>query len=435
MPGIVVVGAQWGDEGKGKVVDLLTEQADIVARYQGGNNAGHTVMFEDKTFILHLVPSGIFRPGKLAVLGNGVVVDPEALLAEVAELAKAGIDVAPKLKVSDACNVVMPYHKAFDKLRESLRGPGKIGTTGRGIGPTYEDKMGRRGVRFSDFSPRMETSFRERLAQILEEKNFLLRNHFRSEEQPFELNEIYDRYGALYARVQPYLCDTSALLNEALDAGKTVLFEGAQGSGLDVDHGTYPYVTSSSTVAGGACTGCGVGPTKIQRVIGITKAYTTRVGEGPFPTELAGDPVGALLQKRGQEVGATTGRVRRCGWFDALVLREAVRVNGMSALAIMKLDVLDTLATIKIAVGYEDDEGQRYERIPHWMGNWDARLTPIYEELPGWQTPTRGITDYAKLPAATRAYLERIAALAGVPISVVSTGPRREETIVLRGLR
>ncbi len=434
MPGIVVVGAQWGDEGKGKVVDLLTEHADIVARYQGGNNAGHTVMFEDKTFILHLVPSGIFRPGKLAVLGNGVVVDPEALLAEIAELGKAGVAVGPKLKVSDACNVVMPYHKAFDKLRESLRGPGKIGTTGRGIGPTYEDKMGRRGVRFSDFSPRMERSFRERLAQILEEKNFLLSNHFRSEERPFDLNEIYDRYCALYAKVEPYLCDTSALLNEALDAGKTVLFEGAQGSGLDVDHGTYPYVTSSSTVAGGACTGCGVGPTRISRVIGITKAYTTRVGEGPFPTELAGDPVGALLQKRGQEVGATTGRVRRCGWFDAVVLREAVRVNGMSALAIMKLDVLDTLETLKLAVGYEDDEGRRYERIPHWMGNCGGRLRPLYEELPGWQTSTRGITDYAALPTRTRAYLERIASLAGVPISVVSTGPRREETIVLQGL-
>ena len=434
MPGIVVVGAQWGDEGKGKVVDLLTEQADIVARYQGGNNAGHTVMFEDKTFILHLVPSGIFRPGKLAVLGNGVVVDPEALLAEIADLAKAGIDVGPKLKVSDACNVVMPYHKAFDKLRESLRGPGKIGTTGRGIGPTYEDKMGRRGVRFSDFSPRMERAFRERLAQILEEKNFLLRNHFRSEEQLFDVDEICERYRALYAQVEPYLCDTSALLNEALDAGKTVLFEGAQGSGLDVDHGTYPYVTSSSTVAGGACTGCGVGPTKIARVIGITKAYTTRVGEGPFPTELAGDPIGELLQKRGQEVGATTGRVRRCGWFDAVVLREAVRVNGMSGLAIMKLDVLDVLETLKIAVGYEDDAGNRYERIPHWMGTAAGRLKPIYEELPGWQTSTRGITRVDKLPAATRAYLDRIVELAGVPISVVSTGPRREETIVLQGL-
>ncbi|HEX9844372.1 MAG TPA: adenylosuccinate synthase [bacterium] len=434
MPGIVVVGAQWGDEGKGKVVDLLTQEADIVARFQGGNNAGHTVMFEDKQFILHLVPSGIFRPGKLGVLGNGVVVDPEALLKEVADLRAAGVDVSDVLKVSDACNVVMPYHKAFDKLREALRGPGKIGTTGRGIGPTYEDKMARRGVRFSDFSPRMETAFRARLEQILEEKNFLLRNHFRSEEQLFDLDEIYDRYCALYAKVEPYLCDTSALLNEALDAGRTVLFEGAQGTGLDVDHGTYPYVTSSNTVAGGACTGCGVGPTKIDRVIGITKAYTTRVGEGPFPTELAGDPIGELIQQRGQERGATTGRIRRCGWFDAVVLRESVRVNGMSGVAVMKLDVLDPLETLKIAIGYEDEEGHRYERIPHWMGNCGTRLRAVYEEMPGWQTTTRGITRYDALPAATRAYLERISELCGVSISVVSTGPRREETIVLQGL-
>jgi adenylosuccinate synthase len=380
------------------------------------------------------VPSGIFRPGKLGVLGNGVVVDPEALLKEVADLRAAGVDVSDVLKVSDACNVVMPYHKAFDKLREALRGPGKIGTTGRGIGPTYEDKMARRGVRFSDFSPRMETAFRARLEQILEEKNFLLRNHFRSEEQLFDLDEIYDRYCALYAKVEPYLCDTSALLNEALDAGRTVLFEGAQGTGLDVDHGTYPYVTSSNTVAGGACTGCGVGPTKIDRVIGITKAYTTRVGEGPFPTELAGDPIGELIQQRGQERGATTGRIRRCGWFDAVVLRESVRVNGMSGVAVMKLDVLDPLETLKIAIGYEDEEGHRYERIPHWMGNCGTRLRAVYEEMPGWQTTTRGITRYDALPAATRAYLERISELCGVSISVVSTGPRREETIVLQGL-
>jgi adenylosuccinate synthase len=363
-----------------------------------------------------------------------VVVDPEALLDEIEALRKANVSVEGNFKVSDACNLVMPYHKAFDKLRESLRGPGKIGTTGRGIGPTYEDKMARRGVRFSDFTARMEGSFRSRLEQILEEKNFLLRNHFRSSDQPFDRNEIYDRYCALYRRVEPYLCDTSALLNEALDAGRTVLFEGAQGSGLDVDHGTYPYVTSSNTVAGGACTGCGVGPTKIQRVIGIAKAYTTRVGEGPFPTELAGDPIGDLLQKRGKEIGATTGRVRRCGWFDAVVLREAVRVNGLTGLAIMKLDVLDTLETLQLAVGYVDDEGQRYERIPHWMGTSGARLRPVYEAMPGWQTNTVGITRYDDLPRATRAYLERIAELCGVPISIVSTGPRREETIVLRGL-
>ena len=433
MSCVVIVGSQWGDEGKGKIVDMLTERVDIVARYQGGNNAGHTVMFHGKTFILHLVPSGIFRPGKLSVIGNGVVVDPEALVTEIAELRGSGVEIGENLKISDEANLIMPYHKALDKLRETLKGAGKIGTTGRGIGPAYEDKMARSGVRFSEFRRLSEKAFCERLKSIIEEKNVLMRSHFKSD-AVFDVAQIFDRYAVLYEQIKPHLCDASVLINDAIDQGKSVMFEGAQGTMLDVDHGTYPFVTSSSTTAGGACTGTGVGPTRITGAVGIAKAYTTRVGEGPFPTELK-DETGKLLQERGKEVGATTGRVRRCGWFDALVLREAVRVNGMSALAIMKLDVLDTLATIKIAVGYEDDEGQRYERIPHWMGNWDARLTPIYEELPGWQTSTRGITDYGRLPAATRAYLERIAALAGVPIAVVSTGPRREETIVLRGLR
>lgn len=434
MPGIVVVGAQWGDEGKGKVVDLLTQQADVVARFQGGNNAGHTVMFEDKTFVLHLIPSGVFWPGKIAVLGNGVVVDPEALVEEVAELRKAGVEVDDKLKLSDAANVVMPYHKAFDRLREKLRGAGKIGTTGRGIGPAYEDKMARRGVRFSDFNPRMEKVFRERLGQILEEKNFLMRNHFRAEDEPFELNQVYEHFRGLYGQVEQYLCDTPALLNQALTAGQTVLFEGAQGTGLDVDHGTYPYVTSSSTTAGGACTGSGVGPTQITKVIGIAKAYTTRVGEGPFPTELANDAIGNWLQQKGQEFGATTGRVRRCGWFDAVVARESVRLNGMNGMALMKLDVLDSLETLKIAVGYRDEEGNTYERIPHWMGSFPDRLQPVYEEMPGWNQVIRGITQYGELPDNTRAYLDRISELCGVPLVLISTGPRREETILLDSL-
>ena len=434
MPGIVVVGAQWGDEGKGKVVDLLTREADVVARFQGGNNAGHTVMFEDKTFVLHLIPSGVFWPGKTAVLGNGVVIDPEAFLEEVETLRAAGVEVEGRLCVSDAANVVMPYHKAFDQLREKWRGSGKIGTTGKGIGPAYEDKMARRGVRFSDFLPRMESAFRARLEGILEEKNLLMRQHFRSEDEPFELEKIYDHYRSLYEKVEPYLCDTPDLLNTALEQGKTVLFEGAQGTGLDVDHGTYPFVTSSSTTAGGACTGSGVGPTRIDRVIGIVKAYTTRVGEGPFPTELAGDPIGEHLQRVGKEVGATTGRVRRCGWFDAVVGRESVRLNGMTGLAVMKLDVLDELDSIKIALEYRDEEGKRYETIPHWMGSEGARLTPVYEEMPGWKVSTRGITEYDKLPQATRNYLDRIAELCGAPINVVSTGPRREETIILQGL-
>jgi len=434
MPGIVVIGSQWGDEGKGKIVDLLTEQVQVVARYQGGNNAGHTVMFGDKTYILHLVPSGIFWPDKVAVLGNGVVVDPEALLSEVADLRKAGVEVGDNLKVSDAANLVMPYHKAFDKMREQLRGSGKIGTTGRGIGPAYEDKMARRGVRFSDFEPRLGKAFRARLAQVLEEKNFLLRNHFHSAEPPFDLEEIYDHYCKLYEKVRPYLADTGALLNDALDRGQTVLFEGAQGTLLDVDHGTYPYVTSSSTTAGGACTGTGVGPTRINKVIGITKAYTTRVGEGPFPTELAGDPVGELLQKRGQEVGATTGRIRRCGWFDAVVVREAVRLNGLSNIALMKLDVMDTLETVRIATSYRDEEGHTHHRIPHWLGAPGSKVTPVYEDMPGWQTSIRGITRLEDLPKKTRAYLDRIVELIGVPISVISTGPKREETIVLERL-
>ena len=431
MPGVVVVGSQWGDEGKGKVVDLLTEQADVVARYQGGNNAGHTVIFNDKAHVLHLIPSGIFHPGKLMVLGNGVVVDPEALLDEIDALRRAGVEVGDNLKISDAANLVMPYHKAFDKLREQLRGAGKIGTTGRGIGPAYEDKMARKGVRFSDFHPGHEQKFCERLKEVLQEKNVLLRSHFNDQDAPlFDVEEIYRRQLASYQRIKPFLCDTSALLNDALEAGKTVLFEGAQGTQLDVDHGTYPYVTSSSTVAGGACTGCGVGPTRISRVIGVTKAYTTRVGEGPFPTEITEGPVAELLQQRGQEVGATTGRIRRCGWFDAVVVRQAARLNGLTGLAIMKLDVLDTLETIRIGVGYTDSEGNRYDSVPHWLGSYGG-LSPVFEELPGWNTPLRGITRYGKLPRAAKNYLERISAEAGVPVILVSTGPRREETIFL----
>ncbi len=430
MPAVVVVGSQWGDEGKGKVVDLLTEQADIVARFQGGNNAGHTVMFGDKTYVLHLIPSGIFREGRLAVLGNGVVVDPRALLDEIAALRTAGVEVGENLRVSDQANLVMPYHKDFDKLREQIKGAGKIGTTGRGIGPAYEDKMAREGLRFSDFHPNDERVFRDRISSILEEKNFLLRNHFRSDEPLYDAHRIYDEYAAMWLELKPLLCDTSTLLNQALDEGKRVLFEGAQGTLLDVDHGTYPYVTSSNTMAGGACTGTGVGPTRIDKVIGITKAYTTRVGEGPFPTELAEGPVGALLQKRGQEFGATTGRVRRCGWFDAVAVRTAVQINGMGGLAMMKLDVMDPLETLKICVAYEDNRGKTYEHMPHFIGLAE-QLTPIYEEMPGWNETIRGITEYDQLPRATRNYLDRIAELVGAPVVLVSTGPKREETIQL----
>ena len=429
MPAVIVVGTQWGDEGKGKVVDLLSEQADIVTRFQGGNNAGHTVMFADKTFILHLIPSGIFHAGTLAVLGNGVVVDPRALLDEIAALRQAGVEVGENLRISDEANLVMPYHKAFDKLREQLKGAGKIGTTGRGIGPTYADKAAREGLRFCDFHPNDEHVFRSRIGAILEEKNFLLRNHFQSAEPLFDANKIYDEYASMWQQLKPHLCDVSALLNDALDAGQRVLFEGAQGTLLDVDHGTYPYVTSSNTIAGGACTGSGVGPTRIDRVIGITKAYTTRVGEGPFPTELKDDPVGTLLQERGQEFGATTGRKRRCGWFDAVAVREAVRLNGITGLAIMKLDVMDTLETVRIAVSYKDKRGKTYERIPHFIGLAE-QLTPVYEDMPGWNSSIRGITDFARLPQATRNYLDRLSALVGAPVVLTSTGPKREETIM-----
>jgi adenylosuccinate synthase len=433
MPGIVIVGSQWGDEGKGKVVDLLTERVDVVARYQGGNNAGHTVMFGNQSFILHLIPSGIFWPGKLNVLGNGVVVDPEALLAEAADLRKIGVTVGDNLRVSDEANIVMPYHKAFDKLREHLRGAGKIGTTGRGIGPAYEDKMARRGLRFCDFQAGDDKALRARLKEILEEKNVLLRSHFKSEEALFDCDLIHDHYAALFEQVKPYLADGSRLINDRLDMGQTVLFEGAQGTHLDVDHGTYPFVTSSSTAAGGACTGCGVGPTRINRVIGITKAYTTRVGEGYFPTELSGTDIGTVLQQRGQEVGATTGRVRRCGWFDAVVVRESVRLNAMTTIALMKLDVLDTLDTVRLAVAYRDAAGRTYDTVPHWMGTVGG-LQPVYEDLPGWKTSIRGITELAKLPKAARSYVDRIAERTGCPVGLVSTGPKREETIVLNGL-
>jgi adenylosuccinate synthase len=433
MPGIVIVGSQWGDEGKGKIVDLLTERADVVARYQGGNNAGHTVAFGDRTFVLHLVPSGIFWPGKLSVLGNGVVVDPESLLEEIAELRKVGVAVGDNLKLSDEANIVMPYHKAFDRLRERLRGAGKIGTTGRGIGPAYEDKMARRGLRFCDFEAGNAAALLERLREILEEKNVLLRAHFRSEDALFDVNQIHDRFAQLYQQVKGYLCDASRLLNARLDAGQTVLFEGAQGTHLDVDHGTYPFVTSSSTTAGGACTGCGVGPTRINKVIGITKAYTTRVGEGYFPTEQKDNAIAKLLQSRGQEVGATTGRIRRCGWFDAAVVRESVRLNGLKTLALMKLDVLDTLDTVPIAVGYRDAEGNAFDHVPHWMGNVGG-LEPVYENLPGWKQSIRGITRLEDLPKAARAYIDRLTELTGCPAGIVSTGPKREETIVLGSL-
>ncbi|MBF0349450.1 MAG: adenylosuccinate synthase [SAR324 cluster bacterium] len=417
----VVVGTQWGDEGKGKIVDLLTEHADVVVRYQGGNNAGHTVMFGDKTFILHLIPSGILR-NSISVLGNGVVIDPAEMIKEIDALKKMGVAVENNLKISSRAHLVMPYHKAMDQLREKQKGDQKIGTTGRGIGPAYMDKIGRLGVRLEDLND--VNDFKRRLEEILPEKNCLFEHHFHS--TPFSAQQIVDEYMEYYVRLKSYLADTSTLLNTAIEQKKKILFEGAQGTFLDIDHGTYPYVTSSSTIAGGACTGSGIGPGKITSVVGIVKAYTTRVGSGPFPTEL-NDDMGVYLRTTGQEFGATTGRPRRCGWFDAVLVKQAADLNGLTSLAITKLDVLDKLETIQIAVHYKDRNGQLMDSFPSCGLE---QVTPVYEEMPGWKCSTRNISKYEDLPQALKNYLKRIEVLTGVPVAIISTGPRREETIV-----
>ncbi len=422
MTCVVIVGTQWGDEGKGKLVDFLTEDADLVARYQGGNNAGHTVKFEDKSCILHLIPSGILR-NKMSVIGNGTVVDPSALLQEFEELKELDISVEENLKISETAHLIMPYHRVFDQLREKAKGDNKIGTTGRGIGPAYTDKVARSGIRFTDL--RSADHLRARLEALIPEKNCLMKYFFQSPVQ-FSIDQIVEEYLGYYEQFKSYLCDSSLLINQAIDNNQNVLFEGAQGTFLDVDHGTYPFVTSSNTMAGGVCAGCGVGPVKIDKIIGIVKAYTTRVGSGPFPTELL-DETGRLLRKEGSEFGATTGRPRRCGWFDAVLVRQAVRLNGITSLAITKLDVLDQLETIKIAVGYRTRNGQTLTELPPV---YEKGMVPIYEEHPGWQCSTKDITEYDKLPEALISYLNRISELVGAPVSLVSVGPKREETIV-----
>ena len=428
MAGLVVVGAQWGDEGKGKLVDLLTQHAEMVVRFQGGSNAGHTVYVGNKTFVLHLIPSGIFHAKTVSVLGNGVVIDPQALLKEIQQLQAGGVNVAKNLRISRTAHLVMPYHKAFDLLREKLRGAGKIGTTGRGIGPTYEDKMARRGIRFCDLEELSADNLRLNLTQILAEKNLLLHQLYGSQQAPLQADAILQEYLQYHQQLKPFLCDASQLVNQALDAGKLVLFEGAQGCGLDVDHGSYPYVTSSNTVAGGACTGSGVGPTRISQVLGITKAYTTRVGEGPFPTELQQDPVGEHLSQQGQELGSTTGRTRRCGWFDAVIVKQAVRLSSITVQALTKLDVLSGLKTLKIAHAWCDDQGNHFQDAPHHFSQ-RSNLRPVYEELPGWQTSLRNITQWQHLPPNAQRYVQRIETLTGVPASIISVGPHRHETI------
>ena len=428
MPTKVVLGAQWGDEGKAKVVDYLTVEADCVARYQGGANAGHTVKVGDDVFIFHVIPAGILHPGKNCVIGNGVVLDPEALLQELDELAGRGVSVDGRLFISAAAHLVMPYHKVLEKAGEESRGNDRLGTTLRGIGPAYRDKVERvHGLRVIDLLD--AGPLREKLTGTVRAQNRILTRIYGQE--PLDEAAIVDSCLASAERLRPFVTDTSALLNRMLDDGRTVLFEGAQGTLLDIDHGTYPFVTSSNTTAGGACTGTGIGPTRIDEVVGVTKAYTTRVGNGPFPTELPGRE-GDRIRELGGEYGATTGRPRRCGWFDATILRRARLVNGLTSLAVTRLDILDTVDRLKLCTGYRL-EGETLEEFP-----MDTRVlercTPVYEELPGWCAPTTGARSIEELPEAARRYVGRISELSGAPVSLISVGADRDATIAGTGL-
>ena len=424
MPVLVVVGAQWGDEGKGKIIDLLTERADVVARYQGGHNAGHTVVVDMDEFILHLIPSGILHKGKTCIIGNGVVVDPAALIEEMDGLRARGVRFDDSLLISANAHLIMPYHKALDIASEKLKGNKKIGTTGRGIGPAYADKIGRKGIRMADLLD--AKTFREQLASNTGEANFLLERYYKA--PLVHLDQVYEEYLGYAKRLKKYITDTTLFLNRAVDKKKKVLAEGAQGTHLDVDHGTYPFVTSSSPTAGGACTGLGIGPNTISEVMGIVKAYTTRVGSGPFPTEQE-NKLGELLRARGKEYGATTGRPRRCGWADTLIIRHAVRVNGMTSVAITKLDVLDTLDELKICVGYKY-KGKLYEEMPSELSVLE-KGTPQYITMPGWKQTTIGIRNYDDLPKKARSYVEKLCKLSGVKPAIISTGARRDETIMI----
>ncbi|HWQ94658.1 MAG TPA: adenylosuccinate synthase [Gammaproteobacteria bacterium] len=422
---VVVIGTQWGDEGKGKVVDLLTDRAKAVVRFQGGHNAGHTLVIEGEKTVLHLIPSGILRNGVSCLIGNGVVLSPKALLEEIEMLERKGIPARDRLKISEACPLILSYHVALDHARELARGKAAIGTTGRGIGPAYEDKIARRALRLGDLFHRER--FAAKLGEVLDYHNFVLQNYYRTE--PVVFNQVLDEALALQEVIAPMVADIPELLRQHAKRGDGVLFEGAQGALLDVDHGTYPYVTSSNTTAGGACTGSGVGPTRIDYVLGITKAYTTRVGSGPFPTELF-DEMGAHLSTRGNEFGSTTGRARRCGWFDAVALRRSNQINGVSGLCITKLDVLDGLESLSLCVGYRCGGVERM--TPPVGAEAYSDCEPIYIEMPGWQQSTVGITGYDALPQNARAYLKRIEEIAETPIDIVSTGPDRAQTIVLR---
>jgi len=422
---VVVVGTQWGDEGKGKVVDWLTDHAQGVVRFQGGHNAGHTLVIGGKKTVLHLVPSGIMREQVTCYIGNGVVISPQALIEEASMLEKAGVDVASRLRISEACPLILPCHQALDLAREAAKGEGKIGTTGRGIGPAYEDKVARRAIRLQDLFYR--DRFAAKLGEMLNYHNFVLKNYFSAPIIDFQ--KTMDETLAFAERIEPMVADVPRALYEAAKAGKNLLFEGAQGTLLDIDHGTYPFVTSSNCIAGAAAAGAGVGPGQLHYVLGITKAYTTRVGSGPFPTELA-DAVGRHLATKGHEFGATTGRPRRTGWFDAAALKRSIQINGVSGLCVTKLDVLDGVETVRLAVGYRL-AGAQVDILPVGAEQI-ANCEPVYEDMPGWKESTVGVTRFDQLPGAAQAYLKRIEEVCEVPVDMVSTGPDRDETIVLR---
>ena len=423
MSNVVIVGAQWGDEGKGKIVDLLSKDIELVVRFQGGNNAGHTVIVDGAKYVLHLVPSGILHPGKICLIGNGVVLDPIDFVGELDALIKQGLDVSPnRLKLSYKTQLIMPYHRALDQAREKKLSSGKIGTTGRGIGHFYEDKVARTGIRACDLAnPEL---LKAKITAALQEKNALFALYGMPAMDP---EEVFAQVNAVAARLVPYLADVSTVIHEACAQGKNVMFEGAQGVHLDIDHGTYPFVTSSNTVAGNAAAGSGIGSQMLHRIIGITKAYTTRVGSGPFPTELE-DATGQMLRDRSGEFGATTGRPRRCGWQDAVVLRQSVLLNGLTDIALTKLDVLSGLKEIKICVAYEQD-GKRISGFPT-VSEGLAAVRPIYETVPGWDEDLSACLTWQSLPAAAKAYVTRLEELAGIPVSIVSVGPDRDQTII-----
>jgi adenylosuccinate synthase len=426
MANVVIVGTQWGDEGKGKVVDIYAENADVIARFQGGNNAGHTLVVGGKQTILHLIPSGILHAGKLCIIGNGVVVDPPVLLEEMDTLKNRGLlPDSTRLLVSEKAHIIMPYHRRIDVARESHGVGKKIGTTGRGIGPAYEDKIARVGIRLCDLLD--DEVFREKLDRNVEEKNFYLTKLFA--EEPLDRNAIYEEYRGYAERLRPYATDCSLVMQRQIDQRKRILFEGAQGTHLDIDHGTFPYVTSSNTVAANACCGTGVGPSSIHSVVGICKAYTTRVGEGPFLTELK-DETGAKLQQVGQEFGATTGRKRRCGWLDMVLIRQSVRVSGITGIALTKLDVLTGIEKLKICIGYKTEKEEFTASVPANLRDL-SRCRPIYVEMDGWTEDIRGARRISDLPLDARRYIERIEELSGVSLVLVSVGPDRDETIII----